>query len=371
MNIIAFDKSTSSSGGGAEISNFQVLTSLRARGHRILLCYENAGDFLPLYKANGIAVMRVTHTHLRREGARTIANGLLMLWDLLRLHCAVMRFGADVLYWNVIQATPIGALLARSTGLPLVVHVRTFLDASLSRQFRFGLAGATLSLANSNATAGSVSAINSNLRTRTIYNGIDLSTFTPAATQFDGHRPFKILFVGRVGPVKGVHLILDALDVIAAGADRIELSICGSTATGEESYLASLKRRALDVPAKIAFLGHRADVANLIRNHDLVVVPSIWQEAFGRILVEAMACGRPVIASRVGGMPEVLGDDLRRYLFTPGDPHDLALRIRDVLAEYESGCVPATLLRTRAEVFSLDKTIVHVERALREACETK
>ena len=369
MNIVAFDKSTSSRGGGAEMSNFQVLTRLGERGHRILLCYERAGDYLPRYEALGIATMPLAHTYLKREGGATgTARGAALLArDALRLARAVRRAKADVLYWNVVQALPVGVLAARLTGRPLVGHVRTVQEPSLSRQFRTGLGAAAAILANSDATARSVRALCPGATVATVYNGIDLRDFAPAPLR-PTRGPLRVLYVGRIAPEKGVHVLLEALAIFAAqsGLD-VECSICGEAPANRRPYADDLRRTAASLPFTVDFLGHRTDTAAVISAADVVVVPSVCPEAFGRVIVEAMACGRPVVASRTGGIPEVMGPGLSRYLAAPDDAGDLACAIARLAADRAAAAIPTTLLRARAETFSLGATVRGVEARLEEA----
>ena len=80
-------------------------------------------------------------------------------------------------------------------------------------------------------------------------------------------------------------------------------------------------------PSPVLWLEPRSDVLSLIQTADVAVVPSVWSEPFARSVIEPLACGVPVIASRVGGNPEILTGWMSDFLVPPGDAGALATRI--------------------------------------------
>jgi glycosyltransferase involved in cell wall biosynthesis len=99
----------------------------------------------------------------------------------------------------------------------------------------------------------------------------------------------------------------------------------GKSLVSGEQYEQHLKNlvNELGIGEQVSFLGHLLNPQPIYCISDVVVVPSLWLEAFGRVVAEAMACGTPVIASRVGGIPEILTDRFQDYLVEPGDEADL------------------------------------------------
>ena len=131
--------------------------------------------------------------------------------------------------------------------------------------------------------------------------------------------------VGRMRPEKGHRTLLDAMPLLAAGLESVpHLILVGSGP--QASALATIASR---TDAFVThFVGHQDDVASWYALSDVIVIPS-YREAFGLVAVEAMASGSPIVASRVGGLPEVLGD---AALFIPArDPVGLAESILRVL----------------------------------------
>ncbi|MEQ8964381.1 MAG: glycosyltransferase family 4 protein [Azospirillaceae bacterium] len=151
--------------------------------------------------------------------------------------------------------------------------------------------------------------------------------------------PLRLGFMGRLEPVKGLETLIDALARLPRGTAR--LAVAG---TGEAGYLDGLRRRAEGLP--VTFLGHRP-AADVLDGLDLMVVPSIWAEPFGRVTAEAQAHGVPVAASAIGGSLDLIEPGRTGFLFPPGDADALAALLRR-LAE-DPGALAAVAARARAE----------------------
>lgn len=131
--------------------------------------------------------------------------------------------------------------------------------------------------------------------------------------------PLKVLLIGRVNTWKGQDFTIDALAKL--GSPSVHLRIVGSTATGNEDLLIYLKQKvvALGLTNQIEFIDFIENPAEEYKNADVVIVPSIKPEPFGRIAIEAMSVGKPVIAANHGGLPEIVRHQRNGFLFTPGD----------------------------------------------------
>lgn len=127
-----------------------------------------------------------------------------------------------------------------------------------------------------------------------------------AASQVPALRAQQLIFVGRLIGDKGVDVLLNALHLLAAGGRRMSLAVVG---TGpDEPALRALATR-LGIESQVQFLGRRtgSDLAALLHAHRVLVVPSVWEEPFGVVCLEAMACGCVPVAARAGGLPEAVG----------------------------------------------------------------
>lgn len=149
-----------------------------------------------------------------------------------------------------------------------------------------------------------------------LYNCIDTERFRPAPPPMAlrtrlgfGPRDFVMLFCGRLEPDKGIHKLMEALSKLPV--PNIRLLIVGSPFFGrtqQSSFLRKLEQQAKALGDRVQFTGYipNEDLPDYYRLADLVCVPTLVEEAAGLVAMEAMACGRPVLATRSGGMPEYL-----------------------------------------------------------------
>ena len=143
-------------------------------------------------------------------------------------------------------------------------------------------------------------------RTAVMYNGADEDSFYPAVSTVLSMTPV-VLFVGRLIPEKGVHVLLEAMRILAREGVRLQAKIIGSVNFGTDTlspYAEALHR---DCPHNTEFLPYMVGerLAEQFRNASIFCCPSTWEEPFGMVNVEAMASGLPVVASAVGGIPEI------------------------------------------------------------------
>jgi glycosyltransferase involved in cell wall biosynthesis len=176
--------------------------------------------------------------------------------------------------------------------------------------------------------------------------GVDIERFTPGASKSLSRTGLRVGYVGRLEEHKGVQVVLEAL----SGTDH-ELHIYGSG-----PYEPQLRTLAAKTPTQAYFhVPCPSDqLPNTYRSFDLLVMPSQdrrnWMEQFGRVAVEAMACGVPVVASRSGSLPEVVGD--AGMLIQPDDVRAWRKAIDDLAADPEHRARLATAGPHRAAQFS-------------------
>lgn len=197
-------------------------------------------------------------------------------------------------------------------------------------------------------------------RLKIIHCGIDLKRYGPVAK--DTRRPRHIAFVGRLEPVKGVAILLEAfaLTVREFPSSKLEL-------VGDGSIRAELKQLAgeLGIEESVNFRGYRSqsEVCRLLEMTDVLVLPS-FAEGVPVVLMEAMASGVPVIATNVGGVSELVKDGVNGYVIPPGDVASLVARLGNLLNDealrFEMGCAGRKTVERefdlRAETERLEKT---------------
>ena len=145
-----------------------------------------------------------------------------------------------------------------------------------------------------------------------------------------------LLFVGRLWEAKGVHTLVEALGILRArGHAHVTLTVAGPEE--HPAYVAALRRRAdeLGVGAEVRWAGAvpREGLLSLYRAHDVLVFPSIYDEPFGIVQIEAMAAGCAVVGTATGGSAEILEPDVNALVYRPGDASHLAERLESLLGD--------------------------------------
>lgn len=144
--------------------------------------------------------------------------------------------------------------------------------------------------------------------TYVVHNGADESLFHPPPEGANGHDAAPVvLYVGRLHQEKGTHVLVEAMRLLQKRKVEAFCRVIGSSFSGGSKptpYVRSLQSTS---PSNVEFLGYRApaDAAHEFRKADIVCCPSICEEGFGSVNIEAMACRVPVVATRIGGIPEI------------------------------------------------------------------
>lgn len=169
-----------------------------------------------------------------------------------------------------------------------------------------------------------------------IYNGIaGPADWQPSG--YDGARVLRVLMLGRINRIKGQEVLLAALATLPGHLrEKVAVRIVGS-AFEDESLEQALRDMVstMRLEACVSVEPFLENPAPLYRWADVVAVPSRRPESLGRVAIEAMAFGRPPLASGIGGLREVVADGVTGWLLPPGDPEALGLALREIIAAPE------------------------------------
>ena len=312
--------------GGGEESLLGLAGALDRGRVRLLAAVPAEGEVAARLRALGVPVTVLAQPPLRPWTLPAVVAAL------RRLRALLAREGVALVHAHGSRGALYAGLAARGRGVPLVWHVRIAdpdprLDPWLAR-----LASAIV--VNSAATAARLRRVPAAGGKLTVVpNGVDLARFAPRAADpalrralgLDPALPV-VGYFGRLEHGKGVDVLLDA-------AARVHRKLPAAFLfVGDGPLGAPLAGRAAAAALPARFPGRRDDVADLLALCAAVVLPS-RQEAFGRVLIEAMAAGVPVIATAVGGIPEVCTDGVTALLVPPEDAEALAVAIALTLTD--------------------------------------
>jgi glycosyltransferase involved in cell wall biosynthesis len=366
--------------GGAERSLLDLLARLDRTRIEPLLVTSPAGPLVERARALGIEVVLLdldeTALTLSREEWST--HRMTFLWkargfarEVWRLNRLIRTRGIDFVHTNTLKAHVLGSLVAWLARRPVVWHMRDLPskrgDARnlLDRLFKVVNPGI---IAISQAVADDLSPPFA-ARTRVVYNGIDLAQFdarsqAPVAAAGEGEGPL-IGTISHLIPWKGQDVFLYAAAQLLRRHPDARFLIVGDPIfqfRQERERLEGIVRF-LGIGDRVSFAGHREDVPAVLASLDIFALPSLY-EPFGRVLIEAMAASCPIVASRAGGVPEIILDGETGVLVTPGDPQALSDALCAMLENPEMAKRLALAARARVSAsFSLDATLSGVMEA--------
>jgi len=301
---------------------------------------------------------------------RLLSNTSAALRLSLKLRAALRRSGAQLVHTNSLKTDFIGGLAARLARLPLIWHVRDLLAENegyhLLRRAARRLRPYVIAI--SEAVAEQFAGLSTDVTV--IPNGIPLDKFCPGppSPQLRSELGLTaddrvLLMVSRLTPWKGHITLLEAVARLADSWPRLKLVIVGEVAFWEADYEQQLKQRAADLglTEQVIWTGFRSDVPQLLRLCDIFVLSSVG-EPFGRVIIEAMATGRPVVATKSGGVPEVVVDGQTGLLVPPEDAQSLSGAIETLLADGQRAQQMGAEGLTRArQLFSADRVARQVQ----------
>lgn len=294
---------------------------------------------------------------------KLVRSAFLSLGFLGRVHAA-QRF--DLVYSNTVALLG-GALAALRWGVPHVWHVREIMSNSRTLTLAFRAMVAALStkvVCNSGETLAWIGPAGHAAKYSVVWNGFDVvdkifdrQAFRASMGVADGEVLFVL--VGRINWWKGQKLLVEAFSLLDAHTrGKCKVAIVGSAPDGQAHYEAELAQciAAYGCADRITVYPHRADIDPVWDAADVVVVPSTEPEPFGRVAIEAMGFGKPVIAAAHGGLIEIVVDGTTGLLVKPRDPAALAHALQSLAnnAAWRHQLGQAGLVRQR-ELFSVNR----------------
>lgn len=406
--------------GGAELSLLNTLEKLDRTRFAPFVILGEPGPLAQKLTAAGVDTCivplesEVADAKKDQLGARSLLK-VNAVWKTLKYSWRVSRLmrsqKVDLIHTNSLKADIIGGLCAWFTGLPLIWHIHDRLEgdylprpvAATIRHLCRWLPDFVV--ANSQSTLNSLRLPNRN-RSAVIFEGIPPASNTasiPASTNSPSssssslsleaelglnggistnsssddavvvesssragasQEPEVVGIVGRLTQWKGQHVLIEAAALVRQRFPNAIFQIIGSAMFGESSYEAMLKRRVMELGMGdcVEFLGFRDDIGSLVDRLDVLVHASILEEPFGRVITEGMMGGKPVVATRGGGVTEIVVDGITGLLVPMADVGGMADAICKLLADPILRKQMGREGRKRAsEHFTTDQTVPQLE----------
>ncbi len=355
-------------GGAQNVLADVVLGLPRERYEQTVACLFDAGETAQRLRQAGIEVVDL--------GMRGKAD-VRVVWRLARL---LRRLRPQLLHTHMFHANLLGRVVGRLAGVPYVVstehtmgqegQLRRFLDRLTSP-----LADRVVAVSESVGAFVRETVGISPQRVVVIPNGIDLArcqtALTPAEARDRLGLPADVPVIGTIGtlrPVKGTDMLLQAFALLQGEFPTAQLLIVGDGVERESLRVLAVE---LGLSAKTTFTGNRSDVGDLLAAMTVFCLPSHW-EGLPLAALEAMCAGLPLVATRVGGTPEVVRDGETGRLVPPADPEAMAQAVAGFLRDpVRSAAIGATGRRWVEENYTRARMVERNEALYRELLERK
>lgn len=277
----------------------------------------------------------------------------------------IRRHGVGIVHANSPRAAMVGGLAARLTRRPVVTHVRDIVHSPFRNRLTRRILGMMTDrfIVASEATAR---IIPRPLPTHVVYDGLpaDVLASRPRRQPFNPVSP-HVGMVAFMSPWKGHEQFIRAAHQVVQRYPDARFTVVGGDWGWRPlvAYRESLERLIgdLGMERRVTLTGLARDVAKLLAELDLFVHPPTAPDPFPGVVLEACAAGCPIIASRIGGIPEILADRESALLVQPGDHAALAKAIVTLLDDPAQADRLGAHARLRAQQFTLERTVAAIE----------
>ncbi len=331
---------------GAERQLFELRPRLADAGIRLTLAcrtdselgraWADTGSASVSYQPAGALGLREADGS--RSGLASIASQIrVTASDARHIMRLIRTLGADIVESYTLNANVEVVLAGQASRTPSVLDVHDIVVPGFGRRvLALAARGGTATIANSRATASTMP----RARVKLVYPGVDTCRFSPgpadpAIRSQLAARPDRPIvgILGRVDPEKGIDVVARAVARLRSPLDDTQFVVVGASLMAGQRFEASLRAEVEGLLGDRArFVEPTDDVPGVIRSLDVLVNAS-RAEPFGLTVLEAQACGVPVVAGAAGGIPEFVTTDVNGLLFAPGDDDALGAALERLLSD--------------------------------------
>jgi glycosyltransferase involved in cell wall biosynthesis len=331
---------------GQAMRTLSEVRGIKKRGHRVILACQ-------------------PETYLERSGREHSLEVLPLdmnrfLPALLKLSLFLIKEKVDLINAHGYRDHLLSVLAGRIAGVKVIIrtkHNHVPLKGGAFSRFIYGRLTDRIITISGHIKNVMISSGIDPARITTIHTSVDLDYFSPRPKNEQLLKEFGLVpgcpvigTVARLSDRKGMPFLLDALKLLMDEGRRFSCLIVGGGGSSSEEKIGLLKQKAASqgLTPRLVFTGLRGDIPEILSLFDFFVLPSL-DEGLGRSLVEAMTAGKPVVASRVGGIPEAVEDGKTGILVPPRDAHALAGALSVMLDNPEKALEMGRRGRERAE----------------------
>ena len=310
---------------------------------------------------------------VKRFTLRDLLEDFRQLRVIIELHRIVKRHAIDIIHANSLSVALLGGIVARLNRIPILMHKRYATSYGILDRLCEKLLHRVILV--SEATRWDFAPVE---KQTLIYNGVDLNAFQASREEVETLRtelfsddPNAAVLVGvvtRITPEKGIHVLVSAMQALKGKADVKLLIVGGPYFQKDVDYMEALKQEVADlgIEDSVIFTGFLSDTRIVTSLLDIVLVPSIIPEACPRTIIEAMAVGKPVIATPLGGSKELVTPETG-ILVPPEDASAVADAIATLASDQERLAAMGNAARNRAvQLFSSEKNTALTEAVYTE-----
>lgn len=362
--------------GGTEKALFDLSTSLDKTEYEIrVVSLKKKGWMAEELEKKGVEVISLG----LKEGSSLL--GLLSsIFLIFKVAWFLRKTKPEIIHTFLFRANLIGRIGARLAGVPAVISSLRTIEEEKRYQFFFEkitspMVDKYIAVSEKVKEHAITQLQISPDRIVTIYNGVEPKEAEGEPDPDLIKKELKIttqerviMIIGRLRKEKGHIYLIEAINLVRKKIPEIKLIIIGE---GEERKKLIKRVTQLSLSNKVIFTGARRDVPALLKIAELVVLPSLW-EGMPNCLLEAMNAGKPVVATNVGGIPEVVLDGITGLLVPPANPVALGEAIIKVLSSKDRAEAMGLMGKKRVnECFSLEKSIKATEAVYQEILKSK
>ena len=362
MKRILFVANAGEMYGGGQVSFYHLIRDLDRQEFEPFIICPGEGSLVEAFKQIGI------HPTIIPMRALRLGQVFSMIKTVQAITCLIKEKRIELIHCNGSRSAIYSGFASFFTHRPLISHIRIpYSDGWVDRLIAFF---SKRIVVVSKAVAQRFSWLN-NRKVQLIYNGVDLDVLSPQCKESANPQRFFVKkedqvigVVGRLSPEKGHDILIQALPRIIKNTPRVRVLLVGE---GDAKYKDFLQDRIKneDLQEVFIFTGHIIKMEEVMGIIDILCLPSI-SEGFNRSLLEAMACGIPVVATKVGGNSEAVEDQGQGLLVPYGDAEALGDAIIDLLKDQDKAQKMGQAGRKRVEqFFSIQRNVDQTQKLYR------